>query len=170
VIGANEPAVPGISLGHNDWIAFGYTRFYIDQEDLYVYELNPTNAKEYKYEGKWEPFRIVREEIKSKPTMPINLTFTRHGPVIYVEKEKNRAFAARSAWLEPGTFPYYNSLRHMRARTFDEFGQSISNWVAPGLNHVVCEHQGQHRLDGQRICAGQAEPGWVDACARGRPI
>jgi penicillin amidase len=35
VIGANEPAIPGISLGHNDSIAFGYTRFYIDQEDLY---------------------------------------------------------------------------------------------------------------------------------------
>src|SRR5699024_2507027 len=35
VIGAGEPAVPGISLGHNGSIAFGITLFYTDQEDVY---------------------------------------------------------------------------------------------------------------------------------------
>ena len=37
VIGAGEPALPGISIGHNENIAFGLTIFPIDQEDLYVY-------------------------------------------------------------------------------------------------------------------------------------
>jgi penicillin amidase len=144
VIGANEPELPGISLGHNDWIAFGYTRFYIDQEDLYVYELNPANPNEYKYQGKWEPLRTIHEEIKikGKPAMPVELTFTRHGPVIYVEKERNRAFAVRSAWLQPGTSPYYNSIRHMRAKTFNEFKKSIGNWGTPGLNHVYADVKG----------------------------
>lgn len=41
VIGAGEPALPGISIGHNGTIAFGLTIFNVDQEDLYVYELNP---------------------------------------------------------------------------------------------------------------------------------
>jgi penicillin G amidase len=143
-IGANEAAVPGISLGHNDWIAFGYTRFYIDQEDLYVYELNPANPDQYKYQGAWETFRTIKEEIKIKgrPAMPVELKFTRHGPVAYVEKEKNRAFAVRSAWLEAGTSPYSNALRHMRARTFEEFKQSIGNWGAPGLNHVYADSKG----------------------------
>src|ERR1700688_1463067 len=61
VIGANEPALPGVSLGHNDWIAFGYTIFPIDQEDLYIYELNPANSNQYKYQGSWESFRVVHE-------------------------------------------------------------------------------------------------------------
>ena len=39
VIGAGEPALPGISIGHNERIAFGLTIFPIDQEDLYVYDL-----------------------------------------------------------------------------------------------------------------------------------
>ncbi|VIO66428.1 Penicillin acylase 2 [Bradyrhizobium ivorense] len=39
VIGAGEPALPGISIGHNGTIAFGLTIFNVDQEDLYVYEL-----------------------------------------------------------------------------------------------------------------------------------
>src|SRR5690606_26770745 len=42
-IGAGEPFLPGVSLGHNGTIAFGLTIFAIDQEDLYVYETNPAN-------------------------------------------------------------------------------------------------------------------------------
>jgi len=121
-IGANEPSLPGISLGHNDWIAFGYTRFYIDQEDLYVYELNPANPEQYKYQGQWELFRVVREEIKIRGQQPmsVDLKFTRHGPVIYVDQPKNRAFAVKSAWLEPGTAPYYKSIRYIRAQNFEQ--------------------------------------------------
>ena len=44
VIGAGEPALPGVSFGHNETIAFGLTIFEIDQEDLYVYDLNPADA------------------------------------------------------------------------------------------------------------------------------
>jgi penicillin amidase len=143
-IGANEPQLPGISIGHNDWIAFGYTRFYIDQEDLYVYELNPANPEEYKYQGQWEPFRLVREEIKIKGEQPmaVDLKFTRHGPVIFVDRPGNRAFAVKCAWLEPGTAPYYNSIRYIRARNFEEFKRTISHWGAPGLNHVYADVKG----------------------------
>ena len=133
VIGANEPALPGVSLGHNDWIAFGYTIFAIDQEDLYIYELNPANSNQYKYQGSWEPFRVVHEQIKVKGQAPVSadLILTRHGPVIYIEKGKNRAFAVRSAWLEPGTAPYYGSVRYMRAKNFDQFKDAIEYWGAP---------------------------------------
>ena len=143
-IGANEPSLPGISLGHNDWIAFGYTRFYIDQEDLYVYELNPANPEQYKYQGQWELFRVVREEIKIRGQQPmsVDLKFTRHGPVIYVDQPKNRAFAVKSAWLEPGTAPYYKSIGYLRAQNFEEFKQTIGNWGTPGLNHVYADVRG----------------------------
>ena len=143
-IGANEPSLPGISLGHNDWIAFGYTRFYIDQEDLYVYELNSANPEQYKYQSRWELFRVVREEIKirGQQPMPVDLKFTRHGPVIYVDQPKNRAFAVKSAWLEPGTAPYYKSIRYIRAQNFEEFKQTIGNWGTPGLNHVYADVKG----------------------------
>jgi penicillin amidase len=144
VIGANEPGLPGISLGHNDWIAFGYTIFAIDQEDLYVYQVNPANSNQYKYQEGWEPFRVVREEIKVKGRAPVvaNLTFTRHGPVIYIEKEKNRAFAVRSAWLEPGMAPYYGAVRYLRAKNFDQFKEAIDHWGAPTLNHVYADVEG----------------------------
>jgi penicillin G amidase len=144
VIGANEPALPGVSLGHNDSIAFGYTIFPIDQEDLYIYELNPANSNQYKHQGGWEPFQVVHEEIKVKGQAPVpaDLTLTRHGPVIYIEKGKNRAFAVRSAWLEPGMAPYYGSVRYMRAKNFEQFKEAIEHWGAPTLNHVYADVKG----------------------------
>lgn len=60
VIGAGEPALPGISLGHNGHAAFGLTIFNIDQEDLYVYELDPADPRRYRYKDGWEAMRTVR--------------------------------------------------------------------------------------------------------------
>ena len=144
VIGIGEAAVPGVSNGHNDWIAFGGTYFYIDQQDLYVYELNPANKNEYKYKNHWEPFHIVREEIKVKGQMavPVDLKFTRHGPVLYVEEGKSRAFAARTQWLEPGTSPYMASLGFVHAKTFEEFKRALEGWGSPPINHVYADVKG----------------------------
>ena len=60
VIGAGEPGLPGISIGHNERIAFGLTIFSIDQADLYVYE---TSDGKYRYGDGWESFSVVREFI-----------------------------------------------------------------------------------------------------------
>jgi len=144
VIGAGEPALPGISIGHNGTIAFGLTIFSIDQEDLYVYELNPTNAGEYKYKDGWEPFRVIDERVNVKGSVPmkVELMFTRHGPVIYVDRDKHRAYAVRSAWLEPGMSPYFGSIDYMRARDFDQFKRAMLNWGAPTENLVYADVRG----------------------------
>jgi penicillin amidase len=144
VIGAGEPALPGISIGHNGAIAFGLTIFNIDQEDLYVYELNPANPDEYKYADRWEPVRVVRELIRVKGAPPVvaELRFTRHGPLIHVEKEKNRGFAVRSCWLEPGMAPYFGSIDYMRARDFTAFRRAMLHWGAPTENQVYADTQG----------------------------
>src|SRR5262249_36550081 len=90
------------------------------------------------------PFRVIREGIKVKgqPSVLAELTFTRHGPVISVDKEKHRAFAVRSAWLEPGMAPYYGSVRYMRAKTFAQFTRAIDYWGAPTLNFVYADVAG----------------------------
>jgi len=148
VIGAGEPALPGISIGHNGTAAFGITIFPIDQHDLYVYELNPAQGSEYRYKSGWEPFKIIREVIKVKNAEPVaaDLLFTRHGPVIFVEKDQRkpggRAFAVRSVWLEPGTLSYFNAIDSMRARTLEQFSRSMQKWGAPPLNHVYADLNG----------------------------
>ncbi|WP_424251687.1 penicillin acylase family protein [Collimonas pratensis] len=144
VIGAGEPALPGISIGHNGKVAFGLTIFNIDQEDLYVYELNPEHESQYKYQGKWEPFNIIKEQIEVKGAAPVEveLTFSRHGPVIFVEPGKNRAFAVRSGWLQPGMSPYFGSIEYMRATSFAQFKQALLHWGAPTENQVYADTKG----------------------------
>ena len=51
VIGGGEPVLPGVSIGHNEHGAWGLTIFGQDAEDLYVYDTNPANANEYRYQG-----------------------------------------------------------------------------------------------------------------------
>jgi penicillin amidase len=144
VIGAGEPALPGISIGHNGNIAFGITIFSIDQEDLYVYETNPDDPSEYRYEGRWEPMDVERQLIPVKDGDPVEaeLKFTRHGPVIYEDTQKNVAFAVRAAWLEPGMAPYLGSVDYMRAGDWDGFLAAMNRWGAPGENQVYADVRG----------------------------
>ncbi|MDR5817551.1 penicillin acylase family protein [Caballeronia sp. LZ033] len=144
IIGAGEPSAPGISIGHNGSIAYGLTIFNIDQEDLYVYELNPANPREYRYKGKWEPMCVVREQVAVRDGAPVNveLLFTRHGPVIYTEESKHRAFAVRTAWLSPGMSPYFDSMRYMRAKNYAQFKAALATWGAPTVNQVYADTEG----------------------------
>ncbi len=144
VIGGGEPALPGISIGHNGQIAFGLTIFAIDQEDLYVYELNPDDPLEYRYLDRWEAMRVEREtiQIAGGPCVEVELAFTRHGPVIHSDLAKGTAFAVRAAWLEPGMAPYLGSMDYMRARNWDEFLGALNRWGAPGENLIYADAQG----------------------------
>ncbi|QRM33387.1 penicillin acylase family protein (plasmid) [Microvirga sp. VF16] len=144
VIGAGEPALPGISMGHNDTIAFGLTIFAIDQEDLYVYELDPADPNRYRYKDGYETMRTVTEEIQVKGEAPrqVELKFTRHGPVIYTDTKNNRAFALRSIWFEPGSSPYFSSLGFMKAKNWQDFRKAAEGWGAPSLNQVYADTEG----------------------------
>ena len=143
VIGAGEPFLPGISIGHNGRIAFGLTRFYMDQEDLYVYETFRTNEREYKYQGRWEPMTKETELIVVKgegAPRKVDNWYTRHGPVLY--SAKGRAYALRAAWLDLGMAPYFGSMDYMRAQNFDQFRAAMNRWGAPGENQVYADNSG----------------------------
>lgn len=144
-IGAGEPFLPGLSIGHNGTIAFGLTRFYMDQEDLYVYEINPQNPDEYRYQGRWEAMTRITERIavrgEAAPREVVN-RFTRHGPVLLAEAGRQRAFALRAAWLEPGMAPYFGSVEYMRAQNWDQFRAAMNRWGAPGENQVYADTSG----------------------------
>lgn len=139
VIGAGEPALPGISIGHNERIAFGLTIFPIDQEDLYVYD---RHADRYRYGDDWERFESIEETIpvRGAPDVDVVLRFTRHGPVIFENDE--HAFAVGAGWLEPGMAPYFGSVEYMRANNWREFLSALNRWGAPSENQVYADIDG----------------------------
>ncbi|MGX9148314.1 penicillin acylase family protein [Mesorhizobium sp. 128a] len=141
VIGAGEPIVPGISMGHNGTAAFGLTIFGADQEDIYVYDMRPGGTNEYVYKGAWEQVNTVKERIPvcGYTDQEVELRFTRHGPVLYQNPEENRAFALRTAWMDSGMAPYMASLGVMRAKTNAEYVSSLASWGCPSVNHIYAD-------------------------------
>lgn len=139
VIGAGEPALPGISIGHNERIAFGLTIFPIDQEDLYFYRREKSG---YRYADHVEPIRVVTDTIKIRGGTDAQVTyrFTRHGPI--VREDKQRIWAVRAAWLEPGMSPYFGSVEYMRASNWRQFSSALNRWGAPSENQVYADIDG----------------------------
>ena len=144
LIGAGEPALPGVSFGHNDDIAFGLTIFPIDQEDLYVYVLKVGSPLSYRYKAGWEAMRVVHEtiEVKGEPDRQVELHFTRHGPVLDEDTAKHRAFALRTVWNEAGLAGYFGSSRLLLANNWSDFKAASNAWGAPPLNLVYADIQG----------------------------
>ncbi|WP_430425036.1 penicillin acylase family protein [Phenylobacterium sp.] len=139
IIGAGEPALPGVSFGHNGTTAFGITINYVDQEDLYAYEVR---GNAYRYKAGFEPMRTVSETIEVKGGAPqtAELRFTRHGPVIW--QDATRAFAIRTVWNEPGLAGYFGSSRMWRAKDWNDFQTARDKWGAPPLNLVYADTKG----------------------------
>ncbi len=144
LIGAGEPCIPGISLGHNGEAAFGLTIFGADQEDVYVYETLPDNPHAYRNGTGVEAMRLVDEvfAVKGHPDQHAQLAFTCHGPVIWRDAAVGIAVAVRSVWFEPGGAPYMASLRLMRAKSLGEFRAGAAFWGAPSVNLVYADQSG----------------------------
>src|SRR5215211_1044701 len=100
VIGAGEPASPGVSIGHNERIAFGLTIVGMDQQDAYVERVGvcsdggrrmadggkpatstsreappssvrrPPSARCYFHQGGWQPITTVIDTIPVKGEQP----------------------------------------------------------------------------------------------------
>ena len=144
VIGGGEPVIPGVSIGHNEYGAWGLTIFSTDGEDLYVYKTNPANPRQYQYRGAWENMRTITESIPVKGEGPVAvaLRYTRHGPVVYEDTTRHLAYAVRAAWLEPGGAPYMASLRMDQAKSWEEFRAACAFSNIPGENMIWADVAG----------------------------
>jgi len=144
VIGAGEPALPGVAIGHNQHVAWGLTIFPVDQQDLYIEELNPANPLQYKHNGKWESMRTEEAVIAVKGSSPqtVTLKFTQHGPVLWEDAASHRALALRWVGSEPGTAGYLASLAVDRAQNWNEFLNALERWKLPPENMVYADTEG----------------------------
>lgn len=144
VIGAGEPALPGVAAGHNERIAFGFTIVGIDQQDLYVERLHPNDDQRYSFRGAWERMRTEQTTIpvlQEKPRL-VELRFTRHGPVLHTDPVRRRAYALRWVGTEPGTAGYLASLSLNTARNWTEFLSAVDRWKVPSENLVYADVDG----------------------------
>ena len=160
VIGASEPPFIGVHIGHNARLGWGMTIVGTDQLDIMVEEVNPANGNQVLYNGKWEPLRIVREEIKVKGEAPraLEVKFSRHGVVFHEDSKNRRAYVLRSVLDEPGTAPYLGSLRLAQATNCREFLDAAMYWKAPTENLICGDVDGN--ISWQASALSPSRQGW----------
>lgn len=131
IAGSGEPALPGISFGHNEDVAWAITIFAIDQQDLVV---NPKATK----------LTEVRERIEVKGEAPreVVLKFSEDGPIIHEDPASGRSFALRATWTKPGASAYFNASWAWTAKTWDDFLVARDHWGAPPLNLLFANRAG----------------------------
>ncbi|HEX8332465.1 MAG TPA: penicillin acylase family protein [Segetibacter sp.] len=144
VIGAGEPVIPGVSIGHNEHGAWGLTIFETDGEDMFVYDLNPQNLSQYKYKSKWVNMEEIKESIKVKDSasVDVSLRYTIHGPVTFIDTSNRKAYAIKCAWLELGGAPYLASLRINQAKDWKDFRNATKYSHIPAENMIWADKKG----------------------------
>ena len=142
VIGAGEPGLPGIAAGHNQHIAWGFTIFGLDQQDLYLARLDPADPGLYETGHGSQRLEVKTETIGVRGGDPVTvkLKFTRHGPVLW--EDGKHALALRWVGAEPGTAGYLGSLSLDRASNWQEFEEAMARWKVPSENIVYADREG----------------------------
>lgn len=144
VAGATEAPLPGVIRGHNERVAWGRTATETDQSDVYVETVNPSNSDEVRFNGQWEPLRVITEEIAVKGGAPerVTIKFSRHGPVFYEDKVNHLAYALRSQLHERGTAEYLGGLRLDQATSAKDCLDAANFMPMPPTNLVCADADG----------------------------
>jgi penicillin amidase len=141
VKGFTLPGAPMVVIGHNDRIAWGFTNNGADVQDLYIETFNPASPDEYRVKGAWTKAQITDETIhvKGQPDEHLQVTVTRHGPIVH--REGDKAYALRWTATEPGGLANsYNWLG--KARNWKEFRETMKRVWGPGQNAVYADVEG----------------------------
>jgi penicillin amidase len=153
VAGVTAPGLPGIVIGHNERIAWGFTNVGPDVQDLYIEKFDPANPRRYMTASGWRDAEIRHEEIKvrkgimdsSTDTVTLDVTVTQHGPIVF-EKDGKR-YALRWTALDPKLNNPDSSYFINRARNWKEFSSALGSFTAPTQNIVYADidgHIGYH--------------------------
>lgn len=154
VAGATMPGLPGVVLGQNRHIAWGFTNTGPDVQDLYLEQIRPDDPGQYRTPEGWARFETFDEVIRVKGRQEVRMTVrtTRHGPVISdagttgdVLGPKDRpAYALAMRWtaLDPDIDAVAPAMAMQHATSVTQFMAAAEGWATPMQNMVVADRQG----------------------------
>jgi penicillin amidase len=180
VAGVAAPGLPGVIIGHNNKIAWGFTNVGPDVQDVYLEKFDPANPRRYLTPAGWRNAEVRREEIKVRrsfgelatDSVALEVTVTRHGPIV-LERDGKR-YALRWTALDPKLNNPSSTMAINRASNWKEFTTALRSFTPPTQNIVYADtdgHIGYHAAgvvpirksgDGSRPYDGSKDDGeWV---------
>ena len=91
VAGVTAPGLPGVIIGHNDRIAWGFTNVGPDVQDVYLEKFESGNPKRYLTPAGWQDAVVRREEIKVRKGIGVTETDT-----VTLGRHRNSSWANHS--------------------------------------------------------------------------
>jgi penicillin G amidase len=146
--GISFPGFPGIAVGHNGHIAWGFTNGFPDVQDLYMEHIRKDEKGNitYEFNNEWRTADVRVEEIivRNAPNIKIDIVKTHHGPVINdlaPDLCGNSSLALCWTALQPGKIA--NSFSAMiRARNCLEFKEALREFSVHTQNIVYADIDG----------------------------
>ena len=178
IIGGTIPGMPAMMLGRSENFGWGLTAAYVDDQDVFIEELDPEDPTRVRGPDGFDPMRtrpsIIR--IKDEPPVTIDLQWTANGPVIPGHHYGLAAVTppghvASVGWtlLTGNDRSLSSTMKLMRARSVAEGIAAGEDYVAPALNLVMVDasHIGMKtvgvmpRRDAGHVTLGRMPaPGW----------
>jgi len=156
VAGFSFAGVPGVIIGHNNRIAWGFTNAAPDVMDLYIEKIDPENPSRYLTTDGWKEMDVISETIQVAGGDPVELDvhLTQHGPVIgsvygledFAEESglaipDNYALAVRWTALEP-TCIFCSIWDINLANNWEDFRQAARSFSVPSQNLIYADVDG----------------------------
>lgn len=147
VIGMGIAGIPGVLIGHNDYIAWTMTSGVTDMRDIFIEKLNTQNKSQYLHKGKYHDLQQRTEVIKVKGEEPrtINIVRTLHGPVVGSDirpiEKANELYAVASSYVGNEIKTFEAVYGFNRARNLGEFSK-LAERIYTSHNYVAISIDG----------------------------
>ena len=150
-IGATLPGIPGIILGWNDRVAWGFTNLNADVQDLYVEKLVTGDPTSYLTPDGPRPLAVHSEVIHVRDDVNVDVIVreTIHGPVISDASSRAASAAVPTnivslAWtaLRDGDSTARAILLMNQSRNWDEFVDALRLFKEPHQNVLYADIDG----------------------------
>jgi penicillin amidase len=147
LVGLSIPGIPGITMGSNGHVAWGFTNLTGDFQDIITIEVDPDDPGRYRTPDGWEPFGEIIEtiEVSGGESIELPLKTTRWGVV-------NAEYRDKSGVMHPGVIEWaalnpelinIDVLGIEDATSIDDALDTFANWKGPAQNAVVVDSQGR---------------------------
>jgi penicillin amidase len=148
VIGGTLPGMPVVLTGRSADLGWGITSAYVDDQDIFIEELNPQNPNQYRTVDGWADFR-TRDSIitvKDGTAVTLRLRWTGNGPVLPPDQFDLGTITPPGhvtsiAWtaLSPNDTTLSSAMAVSRARTVDAAVAAAEGYIAPAQNMTLAD-------------------------------
>ena len=149
VIGASLPGTPVIISGRNEQLAWGITASYLDDQDIFIEEINSSNPSLYRTKNGWAKFKIDEQYIKVKNSsnLKIKRRWTNNGPVLQGSvfnlssiTPKNHIPTLSWTGLSDKDTTISSAINLMQSQNVRQGLNALEDFYAPSLNFLLVDN------------------------------